>query len=61
MSSGMRRSELLFQSPCTLANVQLETIAEEKAPRDTVRARLIRTLSMALSVTLLTGFDCTTY
>ena len=53
----MRRRALLFQKPCTLANVQLETIAEEKAPRDTVKALLIRALSMASSVSLLTGFD----
>ena len=38
----MRRREQLFQNPCTLANVQLETIAEENAPRDTVKALLIR-------------------
>ena len=53
----MRRCELLFQNPCTLANVQLETIAEEKAPRDTGKALLIRTLSMPPLLSLLIGFD----
>lgn len=53
----MRRRELLFQNPCTLANVQLETTAEENAPRDTVNDLLIRALSMAHSVSLLTGYD----
>ena len=53
----MRRRELLFLNPGTLANVQLETIAEENAPRDTVKALLIRGLSMAPSVSLLTGYD----
>lgn len=53
----MRRREMLFQNPGTLANVQLETIAEENAPRDTVNDLLIRALSMAPSVSLLTGYD----
>ena len=53
----MRRREMLFQNPGTLANVQLETISEENAPRDTVKALLIRALSMAPSVSLLTGYD----
>lgn len=53
----MRRRELLFQNPCTLANVQLETIAEENAPRDTVNALFIRALSMPPSLSLLTGYD----
>lgn len=53
----MRRREMLFQNPRTLANVQLETIAEENAPRDTVNDLLIRALSMAPSVSLLTGYD----
>lgn len=53
----MRRREMLFQNPGTLANIQLETIAEENAPRDTVNDLLIRALSMAPSVSLLTGYD----
>lgn len=53
----MRRREMLFQNPRTLPNVQLETIAEENAPRDTVKALSIRALSMAHSVSLLTGYD----
>ena len=53
----MRRREMLFQNPRTLPNVQLETIAEENAPRDTVNDLLIRALSMAHSVFLLTGYD----
>ena len=53
----MPKRELLFQNPCTLANVQLDTITEENAPRDTVKALLIRALSMAPSVSLLAGFD----
>lgn len=53
----MRRREMLFQNPGTLANIQLETIAEENAPRDTVNDLLIRALSMPPSVSLLTGYD----
>ena len=53
----MRRREMLFQNPGTLANIQLETIAEENAPRDTVNDLLIWALSMAHSVSLLTGYD----